>query len=89
MVNRMVRCDERGIFILSEGFRFRPKDVKGDKDVKDVVGDVSGSGENSHAHDMSDGGLVVGDRVKVYYRAGGSLSVKTSDGKKLLWCCED
>lgn len=65
-----VREDERGIFVIQNGLRFRPGPVNG----------------YAHAYDMSDGGIKKGDMVKARHVSQSMLvRIRLDDGRVLHW----
>jgi len=66
----LVRKDAKGLYVRAGGYVARP-------------GPVSGY---SHAYDMSDGGLVEGNRVKARHWAQTPLTkIFLADGRVLHW----
>ena len=66
----LVREDSTGIYVVTNGTKFRPGDING----------------YSHANRMDDAGLKAGDKVKATHRATTSTAwIKTQSGNKLLW----
>lgn len=69
----LVRKDDKGIFIVTDGTRFRPGSITG----------------YAHAYDMSDGGLVAGNHVRARHMNQTSMARLTlSDGRKLVWASD-
>lgn len=65
-----VKQDDKGIFIQTGGYIFRPGPVPG----------------YSHALRMDDGGLKVGDIVKAHHIAGDLIAkIKLNDGSVVYW----
>lgn len=69
----VVRVDEKGIFVITNGGKYRPGRVRG----------------YCHAYEMGNGGLMVGDRVIARHMSQSPLArVKLPDGRELVWHVE-
>jgi hypothetical protein len=70
-----IRADAEGIYLITNGSRYRP-------------GAVRGYGHNPN-NDMSDGGLQAGEHVKVHKIGGSPLCrITLADGRRLVWHTE-
>ena len=68
-----VRQDDKGLYINSGLWRYRPGEVPG----------------YSHVYYMGEGGLKVGDKPKVSRVTGAPLiRIKTTDGRVIYWADE-
>lgn len=68
-----VRMDKHGLFVITNGTRFRPGGLNG----------------YDHAYDMSDPGLKIGDKVWARHISQTPLArITTVDDKTVVWGCE-
>lgn len=70
----LIRQDDRGIYVQTGGYRFRPGDKNG----------------YSHAYTMDDAGLQPGDRVKARHIGGSIIAkITLADGGVRHWSEEN